>query len=895
MTPYVPRLCTTFILLLIFSLRALAAEGEADLLKAATGAFNDKFYSRAEEQFAEFATKFPSSTNLPQAILYQAQARHFQKEHDAAIELLRTNSANAGGLADQYVFTWADALGTKGEHAAAAEQYGRLLKEFPSSPLRLQAAYLQAFSYFQLKDYARTIELLRNPESDFPKLAAANPQDRFTFAGGLLLVDTLLATGKLDDARAVATALVPPPDRPDLQWERHDALARIEFTSATPLAALPHFTNALTVAEAAQLPRLQAQSWNLAAEAYKKVGQTNGAIAAYEKIAAMDSLPIDQRRLAMLKTVELFSLSGNLTNAIGRLESYLAGTTNEPAADLLRVKAGDLWIDHARNLARQGNSGPAVGAATNALAQARAHLTAVINQFTNSSHLGRAWLNLGWAAWEEGSLFERTASFQESAAAFRAASEKLTRSDDHAMAVYKLADAQFYLEDFRAAATNYSSVLANYIDLPQVKNALFDKTYAQLVRAEIELGDFAAARKYVADLRKEFPNSPLTEETLFFFGQALAETGAAAEARAVFQDLLTNYPSSARAAEARFAEARTYAAEGNYPAALQKHEQWLAAFTNHVLLPEVEFQRCVLLDKAQQSTNALAVFTQFVARYPTNPLAPAAQMWIANYYDNRQQPALAEQNYQRVFQNTNWAGVPLAYQARMNAARAAFRRGGYDDARSYLTNLVNDPRCPVDLQPEAWFALGDVFMKEPITSSTNAVYNFIQAAAVFDRITSRFASNVIAVLALAKKGDCYFQLGSRTNYPGSYAIATNAYWSVLNSKMPGLPVKVYNQAEFGLAQVLVRMAEGLPAAEREKLLERARDHLLNIVYSENPDPYYLKEAGREAGRLSESLGNTDAAIELYRRLSSKAPSFRTWWQNRITMLESTREQRTILQ
>jgi TolA-binding protein len=893
----VSRLCTILLLLALLSFRTMAAESEAGLFKAATESFKDKFYKRAEEQFADFAAKFPASTNLAEATLYRAQARHFQKEHDSAIELLRANLPKAGTLADQYIFTWGDALAAKGDHVNAAEQYGRLLKEFPNSPLRLQAAYLQAYSHFQARDFPRVIDLLQKPEGDFQKLARTNAQEQFSFSGTILLAEALLASRQINEARTIATAAGVPADRPEWQWQRFDLLARIELAGPNPPSCLPFVTNAVAAAESAQRPRFQAQSWNVAAEMYKRQGQTNQAVGAYEKIAAIESLAVDQRRLAVLKSVELLSTSGNITNAIARLERYLGSATNEPAADLLRVKAGELWIDQFRAVARNGvNSAAATAQATNAIAEARTHLNVVISQYTNSTHLGRAWLNLGWSLWEEGMLFNRPARLQESATAFRTAADKLTRSDDQALAWFKLADAQLYLKDAQGAVTNYLYVLKNYSDLPQVQNALFDKTYAQLVRAKIEAGDLDGARSHLAEFRQKFPNAPLIDESLHLVGQELAERGDAKEARTVFQDLIVNYPSSPRIPEVRFAEARTYALEGENATAMQKHEQWLASYTNHVLRPQVEFQNGVLLDKTGQATNALQLFSQFVAKYPIHPLAPAAQTWVADHYYNQQLWQMAEQNYQRVFQNTNWAGGRLAYEARMMAARTAFRRQGYNDARSYLTNLVNDPRCPVDIQPEAWFALGDVFLEEPITGTTNAVQNFLQAAAVFDRIATQYSSNLISVLATAKRGSCYFQLGSFRDYPGSYATASNAFSSVLNSKMPDIPVKARNQAELGLAMVLERMAETKTGAEREALLQAALDHLLNIVYGESvegeePDPYYLKLAGKEAGRLAESMGNTNAAIELYKRLSRAAPALKSMWESRIVLLENTREQK----
>jgi TolA-binding protein len=484
---------------------------------------------------------------------------------------------------------------------------------------------------------------------------------------------------------------------------------------------------------------------------------------------------------------------------------------------------------------------------------------------------------------------EQPARLQESETAFRTASEKLRRSDDQAVAIFKTADAQLRMGRPEAAITNYVRVLTEFSDLPQVTNAIFDKTYAQLIRAHIAINDLANAESYLSQLRSSFPNNPTTENAIFSFGQALIANGKSQKARALFHEFLTQYPSSTIAAEVRFAEARTYGGEGDLATAVQKHDQWLQIYTNHQLRADVEFQQGVLLDRLGRGTNALVVFTNFVARFPTHQLASAAQTWVADYFHSQELWPRAEQQYQRVFQNTNWAGLPLSYYSRMMAARTAFQRGGYNDARSYLTNLVNDPACPTDLKAEAWFALGDIFLEEPITGSTNALHNFMQAAAVFDRIVTLFPTNEISLLALAKKGDCHFQIASQNNYLDSYLTASNAYSAVLKS--PTRPsVKVRNQAEFGLARVLERMADGKPKEERLKLRKAALNHYLNVVYPasddhEKADPFYLKLAGREAGRLAEELGEKRAAIELYKRLSKDVPAAKSLWENRLSLLQ----------
>jgi TolA-binding protein len=473
------------------------------------------------------------------------------------------------------------------------------------------------------------------------------------------------------------------------------------------------------------------------------------------------------------------------------------------------------------------------------------------------------------------------------------AAEKLTRSDDQALAFFKIGDAELFLKSAVAARSNYLAVVRNYTDLPQVRNALLDKAYRQLVRSCMELKDFSAASGYLADFRKDFPNNPLTEEALFQFGQALANDGQATEARKAFEDFLRSYPGSVLAPEVRLAEARSFGADGELETALKRTDEWLRTYTNHTLRAAVEFRRARLLDRAGQRTNALTLFTNFVVQFPTNSLAPAAQLWVGDYFYEQEQWPIAEQNYQRVFQNTNWLTNPLTYEARLMAAKTAFKRQGYNDARSYLTNLINalsvDANAPAGLSAEAYFVLGDVFLEEPITGSTNAVQNFIEAAKVFDRIATQYPSNKLAVLALGKKGDCHLQLASLPAYGESYRDATNAYMAVLNSKLADVPIAARNQAEVGLGIAFKNMAEGKPAAEREQLKKLALDHFLNVVYENKadtaPDPYYLKLAGLEAGKLAEIMGNTDAAMGLYRTLIRDAPSLKTFWEARINSLQ----------
>ncbi len=883
------RLARLVLLLAALASGAVAADPATDAYNSAAKAFEDRFYERAQQQFAEFVQKFPESPVRPQAILFQVQALFFQKKYEAAVELIDKPATPPGDLADQFSYWRAQALFEKGDYAAAGTEFAQLYTQFPNSPRVLEAATGEASAAFRARNFARVVELLAPAEGAFRKLAAPGLTNAASFGGQLLLGEALLALDRPADAKSAAAQL-PESAAPSLVWDKHFLLARAELAGPAPEAGLGSISNAVVAARVAARPGLLAQALNLEADIHKKLNRPDDAVGSYEKIVAVEELPIDQRRLALLKSVELLTGAQRLTNALERLGGYLTRNPQDPSADLLRVKASELWLGEFRLLAGsdfEALTATQKTAATNALAQARVQLTAVFTQFTNSPHLGKAWLNLGWVNWEEGLALNQPARIRESQASFQTAIERLTRSDDQALARFKLADASFQLQDYPQAATNYLFVVENYADLPQAQTALFDRAYQQLVRTWLELGDMARAAVHLADLRRAFPNNPRTEETLFSYGQALLSGGKPVEARALFDDFLATFPLSPLVPRVRLASAKTYASEGNWSAALARHDEWLAAFTNSPLRPEVVFQRGLTLDRSGSRTNALAVFTNFVGEFSTSPLAPAAQNWVADYFLENGQLILAEQNYQQVFQNTNWLASPLIYRAKMMAARTAFQRQGYVDARAYLTNVIQDPNCPEELRPEALFALGDVIMQQPIAGTTNQLNNFVEAANAFDLIVRTY-TNRFTPLAWGKKGDCHLQLAAQ--YPQSYLEATNAYTMALATATSETPVAVLNQAEVGLGLALEAMAELREPAERGALRRQSLSHFLNVVYGTNlggrrADPLYLRKAGLAAGRMAEVLGDESAAVALYRRLIAELPSLRPIWEARLNSLQ----------
>jgi TolA-binding protein len=139
--------------------------------------------------------------------------------------------------------------------------------------------------------------------------------------------------------------------------------------------------------------------------------------------------------------------------------------------------------------------------------------------------------------------------------------------------------------------------------------------------------------------------------------------------------------------------------KSDWPAAMDLYEKWLngPSATNR-LRPQAEFYRALASFRAGNETNAFALFTNFVAQFPTSDLAPKAQWWVADYYDRQggEFNLSAEAGYKLLFQT--WPASPLAYKARMQAGLVALARPDYPAAIDHFTNLTLNPNCPLELK-----------------------------------------------------------------------------------------------------------------------------------------------------------------------------------------------------
>jgi TolA-binding protein len=845
-------------LLLPGTLRA-AKSAEDKALAAARALFDDHQYNLAETKLNNFLAAYTNSPHLPYAILYLARSRLEQSNYDGAIQLLANSVPQAGDLAADYVFWIASARLDKGEYEPAAEGFANLLKN-PNAPRPLQLAAVcnEAEAWSKMKNWPRVIDLLQKPDGAFRKLAAEYPKNSIVTRSLLLLGEAFLAQGKYDDGEKVAGGIDLAGLGPEWQWPRQYLLCRLELAGGRAGEALQNSTNLLDTASG---PRHRAASLFLRGEILEALGRTAEALQSYTNNLAGDLPPEDQRQ-ALAKAVALILAQNKIQDAAQLLDSYVTQRTNGAALDLARLSLGELYLKIYYNPAPARTTNGPAAAGTNYLQEALTNFESVIRNFPASPLTAQAHLDRGWCYWAESNMAGANADFQTAA-------DHLPHSPEQAVARFKLADTEFYQHDYGAALTNYNLLLQEYAGVESVTNGLFDQALYQIVQASLARGDLDNALAALRKILDWYPDSLFGDRGQLLIGQSRRYDYAMA--RRVFNDLLERSPHSPLLPEVEYAIARTYEQEGNWREALRDYDGWVSrhAASAPLLLPRVEYSRALVYGKAGMETNALALFTNFVARFPSNSLAPWAENWVADYYFNQGGYQLAEENYQLLYQKFPNAG-DLPYQARLMAGRAALAGQRAVEAAQYFSDLVNITNAPASLVAQGYFALGDTFLQQFLDNPTNGTY-LNEAIKAISNLTNGAPTNPMAAQAYGRLGDYYMHWADMQwepkHDPKVYTDAVQMYLTVLNFPATNVDVATRSQAEVALGRVAEQL--GQP--------DQALAHYCKVLYELDPDhfdPFWVEQAGKAAARIYEQQRQWDKAIKVYQRVLKAVPSLR---------------------
>lgn len=824
-------------LALILGAGRLAASEQRDFA-AASAAFQDGMWDRAEQGFAEFIEKHPTSSRAPEAALMEGQAQFKQGKFSQSVALLETNEPAAGGLGDQYAYWIGQAQFTNGDYLAAARTFARLADVYTNSPWQLDGVINEAASRAKLSQWTYVDVLLQKSQL-FQSAAKTNATDGRVMNGRLLLAQAFLSENHPDSAIAVLQASDAFKSSPELDWRRLYMLCQAQLADGNTNEALTLTANLMDAAARANDPGLAAQAVAKQARILEALGRLSDAVSAYQKNLTNDA-PADWQRQAVMKIAELSAAQTNFTDAEISLGSFLGRFTNSPDADLAVLSLGELHLKGYVTLHPLTD---------NDLLQAQSYFSRFIDSFTNSPLLGKAYLDRGWCFWIE-------KDWADSASDFQSAAQKLQPSMDWAVANFKLGDSEFRESDFAAARESYLTV-ANYLTNSAGAYGLGAEALYQMLRVCVEMHDLPGADDAMHRILEIYPSSNAAESGSLLDGEAWSDLGHPAKAREQFMQFERTFTNSTQLSYAELSIARTYELQTNWPMAISTYNSWITRFTSDPKLPDVEYWRAWDNSQSGHETVAFSQFTNFLAEFPSNSAAPVVEWWLGDYYSGQGDWENAEKNYKTIFQY--WPSNVLAYPAEYMAGRAAMGRQGYEDAKNYFRSMIIDSNCPPQWDAQAWFDYGDVLMQQPSPDINNPYTNYLEAIKYFQAVCQQYAGNEQAALAWGEIANCYYQIAGQ--YPGYYTNAADAYSQVIAS--PAAEVTARSQAQVGLGMVYEKRAV-LDPANQTTFLQTALNNYLDVFFGKNlrdgetADPFWVRESGRHALPLMDTLGVGDS-------------------------------------
>ena len=850
-----------------------ASREELNAFKNATKVFADHIFYLAERDFAGFVEKFPASERRSEAILFIAKARYYQTNYAGTIEILNRELSRANGFVDQYHFWIGESYFASGNFEAAAKSYRQLLGGIQKSTLRLEAAYNEALSFSKLKNWTRVIDLLGKPDGEFQDATKARGESEFALNGNLLLAEALAAKDQFAEADKVLAALKTRQLSPLDKWRREFLATKILMAQSRLDGAIHGSTNLLQLAATVSDRNTVAESTALQAEIFERLNRLPEAIESYQKNLA-EGIPVEMRRRAVFKSVELTLRQGKKADATKRLQTFIEENSGDPAVDVALLSLGELQLKQAFDLSEPSTNGSAVATTqTNLIQQAYTNFTFIATNFPQSEFFGKALLDLGWCLWTQGQTDEAEKSFADAA-------KVLPLSEDKAIAIFKRADCQFKRQDYTNAAANYDIVVENFGQLERVKDVLVDQALYQIVRAGIILSNREMAEGAAQKILNLYPNSFFADRSLLLLGQGLNKQGKPSEARKVFSDLIKHFPESSLRPQAELAIARTFVQDRQWTKAIAQFEAWEKAHPKDSMIADAQVSRALAYAQTGEETNALALLTNVVMRFSSNSLAARAESWIGDYYFNAEEFPKAEAHYQEVLKHN--PSPELYYQAFLMAGRAAYERQGYDEARkNYFEPLINDTNTPPDVLAETFFALGDTIYKQFLQSTNKSEDLLGYAFSALNHAVNISTNSPLAARAWGRIGDFHLQWGMMQTNDVEFVAAEEAYARVVGLSTADIACR--NQAEVGLGKILERRGELIPALVRYR----------KVLDAEDSDPFWVKEAGLSAARILEAREEWDSASKVYERIGRILPALSPVLEKKIASarahLESARK------
>jgi len=768
-------------------------------------------------------------------------------------------------------FAEAERSWAAGDWSGSARSFSNYLAAPTPPPMAAVASIRLAQCRLKESEPAAALEILQSPQGAFAQALQLRSDAPLVLRGLLTRAEALQALKRPADAIASlqdAESLASTPREKALRWR---VLAGLHEDSDQPAEAARAAEAWGRILAEEGLPEIRAEANALAGRLWGRAGDRGAAEAAYGRNLAPET-PLDRQREATLALADLAAGQSDWTRAREQLETYLTGHPDDPGAAEFHLRIGQSLLQ--QFLQERG--------LTNAPAGGAALLTRAIGQFSEGLkrspaplcagglHLGR-----GWALWESLEAKDPPERIQAAASDFEAALPLLPPGWEGSVARFKLADAELRLGNPGKALKHLRDLVRGSATNARVQKELLPKALVQAAQAAVGAREPTAARESAEELIQRRLPEPEIAPSVMVVAQLLAETGDPEAGRALLRRFLKDYPSGISAPDAELGLAAIELRTRAWGPAVGALDHWIATHPDHSRRPQAEFDRAWAMVQAGLTDNAVARFTDIAARFPTNPISQTASLWLADHSFSQGDYAQAERLCVNLLTNTAWRGSPQWHEARLRAAESARRRQSVASAREQFLELLNDRTTPTPLLAQAYLSLGETHVQTPRADDATPVEPYRRALEAFTA-AAQFTNSPVSIAALGRMADCHLQLATQST--NNYAKADELYRRIIAS--PKADITARSKASVGLGVVAEKRAALQSEAAAKPLQEAALNHYLDVVNGslarpgEAADPWWLKEAGREAGRLLEAAGRWREAATLYDRLASELPALK---------------------
>jgi TolA-binding protein len=315
-----------------------------------------------------------------------------------------------------------------------------------------------------------------------------------------------------------------------------------------------------------------------------------------------------------------------------------------------------------------------------------------------------------------------------------------------------------------------------------------DATYG-LALCDLELRRPEAAAKGFRDFLATWPDNSQAGSATFYLAQTLVDLKRYSDALPLLTGFATKYPKSRLVPDAHYLLGSARVAAGDRDAGIDDLKAFVAAYPSHPLAATARQTITGTLAKSGNKTQQQSAYTQLMQQSPPTPEALYDAGLIAGRLGQPQNQDAAWRRLRKEFPNH-----PLAHQAALELARAAFKKKSWQDAATLGKAATASGDDAV--RAEGFLLTGESELK--LNRFKDAAKSF-EAVATIKNVEAADRYRALAGLGLARE-----QLGE-------LRAALTAYESVA-SKCPDATLRDW--ARDRAAAVKARLSKSSPSSER---------------------------------------------------------------------------------